>query len=355
MKIHTSPAPIDVLTAASAKATSEQAQGLAEQFFALQCTAKLLTGERDLNFHLACSDGEQYLLKISNPAEDPQVADFQNKALLHIQSTDPALQVQRVYPNVHGSYQIPVELNGDTVLVRLFSFAEGIALAKAGLPSTALRMSLGKDLARLGLALRGFFHPAAGHELLWDIKHSLGVGHLLDFIEDRTQRALASRFLDNFEKYALPQLKYLRAQVIHNDLNFHNVIVDEKNPDIVRSILDFGDMVHAPLVNDLAVASAYHLGTGSNVLTQALPFISSYNAVLPLESRELEILYDLIAARLVITVAITNWRASLYPENRNYILRNAPQAWAGLHGFADISRESAQDQLARICSKEATL
>ena len=133
------------------------------------------------------------------------------------------------------------------------------------------------------------------------------------------------------------------------------MIVDEKNPDIVRSILDFGDMVHAPLVNDLAVASAYHLGNGSNVLTQALPFISSYNAVLPLESSELEILYDLIAARLVITVAITNWRASLYPENRNYILRNAPQAWAGLHGFADISRESAQDQLARICSKEATL
>ncbi|MFK3815985.1 phosphotransferase [Pseudomonas sp. NPDC089407] len=344
--------PDQVLAAAPAQATDSQAEALASQFFGLNGRAKLLTGERDLNFHFACSDGRQFLLKISNPAEDPHVVDFQNKAMLHIERTDPTLEVQRVFPNLEGGYQIAVSVNGDTTFLRLFSFVEGIPLAKVRQPTLAIRSALGVSLARLGIALRGFFHPAAGHELLWDIKHSLRAAALIDAIEDPEDRALAVRFLENFEKNAYPSLPGLRAQVIHNDLNFHNVIVDTNHHDHVRNILDFGDMVHAPLVNDLAVASAYHLGSESNALSQALPFIAAYNSVLPLERIEQEILYDLIAARLVLTVAITNWRASLYPENRTYIMRNAPVAWQGLRGFSKISRAQAQDHIARICSKE---
>lgn len=34
--------------------------------------------------------------------------------------------------------------------------------------------------------------------------------------------------------------------------------------------------------------------------------------------------------RLAMSCLITNWRAKLYPENRAYILRNAPASWAGV-------------------------
>lgn len=353
MTIQTKPALDHVLTAASAQASSEQASAVAKQHYGLTGTAHLLAGERDLNFHLRCVDGAQYLLKISNPAEDPTVTDFQNKALLHILHTDPTLPVQRVHPARSGAYQVPIELNNQTVLVRLFSFVEGSPLNKIQHPTQLLRSRLGEHLARLGIALRGFFHPAAGHELLWDIKHSSRLEKLIEHIDDTEDRLLARRFLDNFERFALPHLKGLRAQVIHNDLNFHNVIVDESQPETIRNILDFGDMVHAPLINDLAVAASYQLGTAGNPLDQALPFIAAYHRICPLENVEQDILFDLIAARLVMTVVITNWRATLYPDNRAYILRNAPLAWSALRSFAQLPRESMQQQIRRTCTEEA--
>ncbi|MBC3456955.1 phosphotransferase [Pseudomonas mosselii] len=353
MTIQTKPALDHVLTAASAHASDEQACAIAKLHYGLSACASLLAGERDLNFHLRCDDDRQFLLKISNPAEDPNVTDFQNKALLHIQHTAPELPVQRIHPTTTGPHQVFVNLDGQTVLVRLFSFVVGTPLNKVEHPSQKLRSGLGEHLARLGIALRGFFHPAAGHELLWDIKHSSRLKGLVEHIENVEDRQLAEHFLDNFEQYALPHLKRLRAQVIHNDLNFHNVIVDDHNAEVIRNILDFGDMVHAPLINDLAVAASYQLGQTGDPLDQAIAFIQAYHTVCPLEEIEQEILFDLIAARLVMTVVITNWRASMYPENSAYILRNAPLAWSALRRFRQVPREAAQQKIRQICAQEA--
>ena len=41
-----------------------------------------LSGERDQNFRLTTTDGIQYVLKVSSPAEDPLLVDFQTRALL---------------------------------------------------------------------------------------------------------------------------------------------------------------------------------------------------------------------------------------------------------------------------------
>jgi Ser/Thr protein kinase RdoA (MazF antagonist) len=202
------------------------------------------------------------------------------------------------------------------------------------------------------MALRGFFHPAAGHELLWDITHSAKLLDLAGHIENAEDRALALHFINNFEVHASPKLKHLRAQVIHNDFNFHNIIVDSTDSHIIRNILDFGDIVHAPLINDLAVAASYQLGKGMNILAPALDLIAAYHRVCPLEDAEQTILFDLIAARLAVTALITNWRASLYPENSAYILRNAPSAWNALRACKQISRESAQAQIRGICTQE---
>nr|WP_255263473.1 phosphotransferase [Pseudomonas aegrilactucae] len=341
-----------MLAAAPPQVCTEQARAVAAQHFGLHGTCRLLSGERDLNFQLTCSDGTQYVLKVSNAAEDPRVIDFQNQALLHIQQCDPLLPVQRIYPNLGGTYQLPVLFDGQPLLVRLLSFVDGVSLNQIAQPSAALRSSLGEHLGRLGLALRGFFHPGAGHELLWDLKHASRLDEVIALIEAPEQRQLARRFLDNFQRNALPRLKGLRAQVIHNDLNPHNVIVDAQQPHPVRNILDFGDMVHAPLVNDLAVGAAYQLGNEGDPLQHAAPFIAAYHRVAPLEPVEQELLFDLIATRLVLTVTITNWRAALYPENRAYILRNAPSAWRGLQALADLPREAAQQQIRRICSQE---
>lgn len=341
-----------VFKSAGAQVTDEQARSIAAELFSVNGAVRRLTGERDLNFQLSCPDGTHYLLKLSNPAEDPQVVDFQSKALLHILAVDRDLPVPRMYPSRDGHYQVTTTIGDQPVLARLLSFLEGISLNRVANPSAALRTNLASHLARLGLALRGFFHPAAGHTLLWDIKHSMRMFQLVEYLEDKDDRDLVGQYLRNFERHVLPNLLHLRAQVIHNDLNPHNVIVRPDAPENIQAILDFGDMVHAPLINDLAVAASYQLGGIDNPLEPACEFIAAYHRVNPLEAIEQELLFELITARLVMTVAITNWRASLYPENREYILRNAPSAWSGLRGLSHIPREQAQEQIRQACRKD---
>ena len=64
--------------------------------------------------------------------------------------------------------------------------------------------------------------------------------------------------LDRFDSIA-PQFPDWRWQVVHNDLNPHNVLCAPDAPDRIAGVLDFGDMVRTPLVCDLAVAAAYRI------------------------------------------------------------------------------------------------
>jgi Ser/Thr protein kinase RdoA (MazF antagonist) len=330
----------------------EDAQAVARSVFGLDAVVSELTGERDRNFHLRVSEAEHYVLKVSNPAEDPQVIDFQTKALLHIASVDASLPVPRVLRARDGETEwVLNRLGEEPRIVRVLTFLQGDPLHRMT-PSVTLRRSIGGYLARLDLALSSFSHPAANHELMWDLKHASSIRDLLIHIPDAAKRGLAERFLDNFEMHVLPSMPRLRAQVIHNDMNPNNVLVSGDDPDRIAGIIDFGDMVHAPLVNDVAVAAAYQPTSLDHPLAGAADLIAAYNAVLPLESRETDILFDLIATRMVLTVGISGWRATLYPENRDYILRNSSRAWDGLQRFALLSRTEAQAYFHRACRGE---
>ncbi len=82
--------------------------------------------------------------------------------------------------------------------------------------------------ARLCLALRGFFHPAAGRELLWNLRSTPLLRPLLDEIADPAGRALVARTLDRYEERVLPRWEHLRGQVVHGDFNLDNLLVDER-------------------------------------------------------------------------------------------------------------------------------
>ena len=328
--------------------TLAEAEKLARDYFGLTGQASPLTSERDANFRIR-SGNASHVLKIANPAEAPEVTNLQTMALLHIEAIDPGMKVQRVLPSVHGRHEeILRDAAGRPMVLRLFSYLEGEPLHLAP-RSAAQRRSIGANLARLGLALRDFRHRAADHELIWDIKHALKLRRYLPFIEETARRALVARVLDGFEAHVAPLLPSLRRQFVHSDLNPHNVLVEKGNPDVVAGILDFGDMVMTPLINDLAIAASYQLALEDNPLSEAGDLIAAYHAVYPLEIQEIDLLYDLIGARLATTAAITSWRAARYPENRDYILRNAPRAWAGLTAFAALPREEARNYLRRLC------
>jgi Ser/Thr protein kinase RdoA (MazF antagonist) len=333
------PDPAAALSGRSERAdpvvTAAEAQDLSTALFGAQGVARRLTGERDQNFHIRSPDGPEYLLKISHSAEDVAAVDLQTRALLHIATADPGLSTPRV---ILGLDERPIQTwlppSGGARLVRLLSFLPGRPMAEQVIDPAQLR-ALGATLARLNIAMLGLASAAPGPAHIWDLQRAADLGGLAGFIDDPEHRRLTELGLARFIGEAEPQLRTLRSQVIHGDLNPHNAVVDQGPHGPKIGILDFGDAVRAPLVNDVAIAAAYHLQAGSEPFARPTALVEGYHAANPLEERELGLLAPLIAGRMAMTVLIASWRARLHPENRDYILRNAPSALLGLAVLTD--------------------
>src|SRR5215813_13563431 len=296
-----------------------------------------LAGERDQNLRVDTADGRRLLFKISNPADGLSTVEMQAAALRHIERVDPGL---RVMPDTVGESWAEVRgPDGRNYPVRLFSFLPGRVTANTALTTQAI-WSFGQTAARLGRALRGFFHPAADYEIPWDISRVLGLRPLLNHLPDAARRAQVERVLERFEARVEPVLPTLRAQVIHGDLSLDNVLLDDDLR--VSGIVDFGDMTHAPLVCDLAVAVADVLHGRGDAIDAAEVMIGGYVSVTPLEDEEAGLLADLVAARLATEVTVAAWHGGLYPDNAAYITSSEP----GARAFLDAVETAGVDAVA---------
>jgi hydroxylysine kinase len=75
--------------------------------------------------------------------------------------------------------------------------------------------------------------------------------------------------------------------------------------------------------------------------------VRGYTSVSPLTEAEVALIPALVAGRLAMTLAITARRARQHPENRAYILRNAPAAFKGLVRLLDAPPGRAEVQFRR--------
>jgi Ser/Thr protein kinase RdoA (MazF antagonist) len=309
----------EILTAVPPAFSEEAAIAIAAENYGISGSVQPLDSERDQNFRLKAQDGQCYTLKISNYAEQQQVVDFQNQALLHVSERDASFPLPRVVPTIGGKLHCSVEQGGKPHFVRVLSWLEGSVIHDATVePELAWR--LGQLLARLDKALAGFDHPGADAPLLWDMKRAAGLADLVVHIEEPSLRNVIAQTLDKFISEILPVLGTLRVQVIHNDLNPGNVLMDKVQTGKIAGVIDFGDMTRSPLIIDLAVAAAYQLGEGDDPLAGALPMIAGYHSTLPLLDKEMDLLIDLIRTRLITSLLIGSYRSILFPENREYLL-----------------------------------
>jgi len=338
-----------ILTSTPPAMTGGEALDIAASRYGIHAKAHPLDSERDQNFRLDTEDGRHFTLKISNCAEQEEVVDFQNCALLHVAEKDASLPLPRVIPDLDGLWHCSVEINGKAHFVRVLSWLEGDILNDVTVDAK-LASRLGNLLARLGLALDGFDHPGSNPPLLWDMKRASGLRQLLVYIEDPEVRPLISQTLDRFDTGVKPVLDTLRTQVIHNDMNLGNVLMDSAHPGRISGIIDFGDMVRSPLIIDLAVAAAYQLSDGEDPLDGALPMIAGYHAVRPLQQLEMELLTDLIKTRLITSLLIASYRVSLFPENRGYLMNSHDSAKNYLFALNRLRDDEALQRIRAACT-----
>ena len=251
----------DVLSSTPPSFGEADAATLAADLFGVSGAATPLDSERDQNFLIDDGAGGRAVLKISNASEQPAVAEMEIAAALHAKRVDGDLPIAlpRRVPNTTGAgpaaYLATAEgPGGPGHLVRLYDFMPGDADVDPSTLDDDALWDFGRVLARLGRALRGFFHPAAGRPLLWDIQHVAELRPLAARVADRGRRELLSRSIDRFEQRVLPRWLQLRSQVIHGDLSINNVTLDGNHR--IAGIIDFGDMSHTALMADVTAAWA---------------------------------------------------------------------------------------------------
>jgi hydroxylysine kinase len=325
----------------SAAVTAADAAEAVKHSFGLTGDLDRLPGEADDNFALLAGDGHRYVVKVAHARADRAVVGLQVRVLRHLESTAPELPVPRVATAVDGQL-LAVATAGALQgrLIHVLTYLDG-QLLRSVPASVALRRAIGATLASLGTALREFAaprtdrlaasdadclaDPLADRPLLWDIAQLPRLRPLVTELPPGPDAALLDELIARFGAEVAPRLAAQRRQLVHNDFSPDNLLIsaDESR---VCGIIDFGDLTVTALVNDVAVAAANLLGDGPDFLGPAVDLISGYHAATPLTADELDLLPELMLARVLARLVISQWRAVRFPENRAYILRNTSRA-----------------------------
>jgi hydroxylysine kinase len=335
----------------SVTVTAAQAAEAVRASFGLSGELDRLPGEADDNFLLRASGEKCYVVKFAHLRVDPEVVSVQARVLKHVEAVAGQLPVPRVVAAVDGQ---PWTVVADGPLrgrvVHVITYLDG-ELLRSVPTSAALRHVLGGTLAQLGRALREFDDPLVRRPLLWDLSQ---LPQLRPLIAERQKTAGTSRLdeqLTRFTAEVAPRLAAQRTQLVHNDFSPDNVLTSA-DARRVAGIIDFGDVTVTALVNDVAIAAAYQL-SGEDLIGPALDLISGYHATTPLTEEELNLLPELIRARILARIVISEWRATRFPENRTYILRNTPRAWEHLGRLQSIRADEITERIHRACLPEA--
>ena len=274
-----------------------------------------LEGERDQNFRVLLADGSSVVFKLCHPAEGDEILRCQAQALEHIALADPGLPVPRLRRTLDADLLGCMVHEGMQYPVMVLSWLEGSVLGEAALTRAAL-FDLGRLLARLGLALRGFVSGApAERDLVWDTRR---VMQLAPQVENLAQadRGLAQEILERHAGFTMPLLRRMRSQIIHGDVHPFNALSDHTG--FVNGIIDFGDIVHGPLVLDLANAAGDFLNLAQDPEETLFEMVRGYRSLSPLEEEEASCLIDLIEVRLLMTPLIDALKSANGIESQGY-------------------------------------
>ncbi len=328
--------------------TIEQASLLVETIYGFKGSLEKLPGYEDLNFKLSTADGQIYTLKISQDNAHPDWIDLQVKVLRYLEkSLD--FSIPFVHPTIDGQPYVEKQLeDGKAHFIRMQKWVPGQVLAKVKPHINTLLNQIGSVAGAFSRGLAGFEHPNAIKPFNWDIARLLDYEPFLTYIQDKNQKEIVTHFFSAF-KHNLPIINKLRKSVCYNDLNDYNILTSWQKHELkITGIIDFGDVIYTQTVNELAIACAYACMHQKEPLSAAAEIVKGYHTAFPLEDQELEMLYFLIAARLVISVCNSAKNKKEEPNNE-YLLISEKPAWNLLEKWRALSPSFAYYRFREAC------
>jgi len=325
---------------------------VAEQYGLVGEFAPLIS-ERDQNFRLKTADGNRFVVKIANAAEQEATTDFQIRALLHLERKACPVPVPTVVRTTAGEVATSIADDLSSHVLRVVSYVPGRPLERVT-ADARLANELGTCAARLDQCLGDFEHPGDSQSLLWDMQRASDLRALMPHIPEVELRAAVQGCLNDFEQHAAPEFSTLRRQIIHNDINPGNVLVSDSAPVSVAGVIDFGDMIRAPLIVDVAIAASYLRSDAEDPLGLSVALVAGYNEVTLLETNELDLLYYLVRMRLATTITMMYWRISERSGDDAYTqkaLQNERSSERFLARTSALGRGQFADRLQAACGR----
>jgi Ser/Thr protein kinase RdoA (MazF antagonist) len=326
--------------------TAHHAARVLADRWVIRGTLQPLPSERDRNFRVSDEQGPRWVFKVSNLAEDRALLELQHQAMLRLAEAGvPCPQ--------------PVSAEGRTVvglghgdgppLARVLTWLPGRPLADLPASERGLTLlrHLGLVMGRTAGALAGLSPAAARRDFQWDPLRGPAVIAAHSAAVARSRRVLLDAATERLGLTLWPRLAGIRRSLIHNDANDHNVLVDAEARSVI-GLLDFGDMVESVTVNEAAVAAAYALLDVEQPLEAVAAVGEGFHHVLPLTPAEIRVLFELVIARLVTSVALSAHQASLDPGDPYLTISEAP-AWRAIEALLRIDPDYAAGRIGVAC------
>lgn len=326
--------------------------------FGVQATAmSQLPSYDDQNFKVTGRRGgskalQKWVMKISFRGDSAEDLELENAAMLFLakasassSSSSLACPTPTVLPGLNGKYiQLMPEGEGTSsgrmLMVRMVTYLDGQVMANQSKHSPLLLEDLGRVLGRMDRALASFNSPYAKRDIPWDLMKAERVardkiGCVRGMANGEARERLVRIFLERYAKRSRQIHLSLREGVAHCDANDYNVLVSPTKPDSVAGVIDFGDLVHTKLVNNIAIAVAYAMLGKEDPITSAMHVVRGYHSEYPLLAKELASLHDLATLRLCHSVVWSAHAQKQDPDNK-YISVSAKPAWECLEKLEKI-------------------
>lgn len=269
-------------------------------------------GEFDRNIRVT-SDGADVVLKISGPGHSRLDVDWQIDLLTHLEGRlgseeEIGFAVPRLLRTAAGEASIDV----DGHRIRAMTWVPGTMLADCGDSHPSLLADMGRVSAVLTEALEGLQAPAGLSDHDWIAARSdAALRKSLAVLPASRETEVVEEILAFFED-AAPSFADLPRGVVHQDLNDHNLMVDETGSRVV-GVIDFNDSLETIRVADVAIAASYGMRRPGDPIDHVIAVAEGFDDRLPLTEGEKRVVFPLAVARLAVNWAVWTARAVADP------------------------------------------
>ncbi|WP_394751271.1 aminotransferase class III-fold pyridoxal phosphate-dependent enzyme [Spongiimicrobium salis] len=310
-----------------------------EKAFGITVTdAKKLQGYENANYRINAEKND-YVFKTYTYSEAlNDILKAENETLLFLGEAFDT-KIPKPIPFQDHTYLKTRDTDHGKESCRMLSFLPGEFLGDVA-HTELLFKSIGTFLARIDLKLKDFHnYTLQARQWEWDMQYFHLNKKYIEDIPNPKNRNIVHYFFNQFEAIVSPLAPKLRKQIIHNDANEWNLLVQNGK---VSGIIDFGDLAHSFLINELAIAITYACYDKEDPLAWAVIILKAYHETLPLEENEIHVLYSLIAARLCVSVCNSAHARKVDPNN-SYASVSEKAAWEMLYRWLAINPLKAEN------------